>query len=63
MYILQYIFTLWIYAVSIAIWFVAVITGMTSTGLVGAESFPLVYLARSYAYAYLLTDEWPPLEA
>ena len=62
-YILQYIFTLWIYAVSIAIWFVAVITGKTSTGLVSAESFPLAYLARSYAYAYLLTDEWPPLEA
>ena len=62
-FVLQYVFTLWIYAVSIAIWFVAVITGKTSIGLVDAENFPLAYLARSYAYTYLLTDDWPPLEA
>jgi hypothetical protein len=60
--ILQYVFTLWIYAVSIAIWFVAVITGKTSAGLVDAERFPLAYLARAYVYGYLLTDVWPPLE-
>lgn len=61
-FVLQYVFTLWIYAVAIAIWVVAVITGKTSVGLVDAESFPLAYLARSYAYTYLLTDGWPPLE-
>ena len=40
----------------------AVFTGKTSTGLVDAMRFPLAYLARAYAYAYLLTDGWPPFE-
>lgn len=61
-WILQYVFQLWIYAVSIAIWIVAVITGRTSPELVGAERFPLAYFARSYAYSYLLTDRWPPID-
>lgn len=61
-WILQYVFLLWIHVVSIAIWLVAVITGKTSAGLVDAQRFPLAYLARSYAYTYLLTDRWPPLE-
>jgi hypothetical protein len=60
--ILQYVFLLWIYAVSIAIWVVAVIMGKTSAGLVDSERFPLAYMARSYAYSYLLTDKWPPLD-
>jgi hypothetical protein len=61
-WILQYVFLLWIYAVSLAIWLVAVITGRTSAGLVDAERLPLSYLVRSYAYTYLLTDRWPPLD-
>lgn len=60
--VLLYIFNLWIQAVSIALWFVAVITGRTPVGLADAARFPLAYLMRAYAYAYLLTDEWPPLE-
>jgi hypothetical protein len=61
-WVLQYIFMLWIYAVSIAIWVVAVIMGKTSAELVDAERLPLAYMARSYAYSYLLTDRWPPLD-
>lgn len=60
--ILQYIFLLWIYAVSIVIWLAAVVMGKTSSSLVDAERIPLAYMARSYAYSYLLTDKWPPLE-
>jgi hypothetical protein len=61
-WILQYVFLLWIYAVSLAIWLVAVITGKTSADLVDAERLPLAYMVRSYAYTYLLTDRWPVLE-
>jgi hypothetical protein len=60
--ILLYIFLIWIEAVSIALWFVAVIVGRTPTGLSGASGFPLAYLARAYAYGFLLTDRWPPLD-
>jgi Domain of unknown function (DUF4389) len=60
-WILQYVFLLWIYAVSIAIWLVAVVTGKTSASLVDAERFPMSYMVRSYAYTFLLTDKWPPL--
>ncbi len=52
-----------IQVVAIAIWFVAVIMGKTSPGLVDAEKFPLAYMARAGAYGALLTDQWPPLEA
>jgi hypothetical protein len=61
-FILLYVLRLWIRAVSIVIWLSAVIMGKTSAGLVDAERFPLAYLTRGYAYAYLLTDSWPPLE-
>jgi len=60
--ILQYVFILWVEVVAIAIWFVAVIMGKTSDGLVNAVRFPMAYLARATAYSYLLTDGWPPLE-
>jgi hypothetical protein len=60
--ILLHIVSLWIQAVSIALWFVAVITGRTSASLADAGRLPLAYLMRAYAYAYLLTDGWPPLE-
>ena len=60
--ILLYVFSLWIQAVAIALWFVAVITGKTPLALADAGRFPLAYMMRAYAYAYLLTDGWPPLE-
>ncbi len=61
--VLLYIFTIWIEVVAVAIWFVAVIVGKTSPGLVGALLFPISYLARATAYGALITDQWPPLEA
>jgi hypothetical protein len=60
--IIQYVFILWAEVVAIAIWFVAVFTGKTSTGLVDAIRYPLAYMARSYAYTFLLTDVWPTFE-
>jgi hypothetical protein len=60
--IIQYVFILWAEVVALAIWFVAVFTGKTSTGLVDATRFPLAYMARSYAYTFLMTDAWPPFE-
>jgi len=60
--VVLYVFSLWIQAVSIVLWFVAVITGRTSAGLADAARLPLAYFMRAYAYAYLLTDGWPPLE-
>jgi len=60
--VLLYVFNLWIQAVAIALWFVAVIMGKTSEGFVNAHLFPLAYMWRSYAYGYLLTDRWPPLD-
>ena len=61
-WILQYVFSIWIQVVSIAFWFVAVITGKTAASLIDAVRFPMAYMARSYAYAFLLTDGWPPLD-
>jgi hypothetical protein len=60
--ILQYVFTLWAEVVAVGLWFVAVIMGKTSANFVDAERFPLAYMARSYAYTYLLNDAWPPLD-
>jgi len=62
-WILQYVFSIWIQVVSIAFWFVAVFTGKTSASLIDAVRFPMAYTARSYAYMFLLTDGWPPLDA
>jgi type IV secretory pathway TrbD component len=60
--LLQYVFLLWIYAVSIVIWFVAVATARTSAELVDAARTARTYMARSFAYSSLLTDRWPPLK-
>jgi hypothetical protein len=60
--IIQYVFILWIEVVAIAIWFVAVFAGKTSPELVDAIRYPLAYMARSYAYTFLLTDVWPTFE-
>lgn len=61
-YVVQYIFTLWLYVVSIAIWFVAVIMGRTAPGLTEAMRMPMAYYVRSNAYFYLVTEGWPPFE-
>ncbi len=61
-YIVVYVFTIWIQLVSIAIWFVAVITGKTSPGLTEAIRFPVAYTVRASAYGLLLTDGFPPFE-
>lgn len=61
-YILNYAFVIWASAVAIAIWFVAVITGRTSAGLVGAQRIPMAYIARSTAYFALITERWPPMD-
>ncbi len=62
-WILLYVFSIWIQVVAIAFWFVAVFTGKTSASLIDAVRFPMAYTARGYAYMYLLTDVWPPLDA
>jgi hypothetical protein len=60
--IIQYFFILWLYVVSIGIWFVAVITGKTSPGLTGAMRYPMAYMTRAAAYSNLLVDVWPTFE-
>lgn len=60
--VLTYIFGIWMEAVAIALWFVAVIMGRTPAGLVNAQFFPFAYSARATAYWLLLTDRWPVLE-
>lgn len=59
--VLLYVFAIWIEAVSIAIWFVAVIMGKTGPGLTDAVRFPMSYSARAGAYMFLLTDTFPPV--
>lgn len=60
-FIMVYVFGLWLLAVAVAIWFVAVIMGKTSPGLTEAMRFPMSYLIRSSGYLLLLTDRYPPL--
>lgn len=60
-FILQYVFEIWLFAVSIAIWFVAVIMGKTPAGLTEAMRFPMSYYVRSTAYVFLMTDKYPPV--
>jgi len=59
-YIIQYVFEIWIFAVCVAIWFVAVIMGKTGPGLMEAYRFPIAFYARSTGYTLLLTDRYPP---
>jgi hypothetical protein len=60
--IVQYAMQLWVLAVAIAIWFVAVITGHTARSLMDAIRLPMAYITRSNGYFYLLTETWPPLD-
>ena len=61
-YIVQYVFSLWLFVVAIAIWFVAVITGKTSGGLIEAMRMPMAFYLRANAYFYLVTEDWPPFD-
>jgi uncharacterized protein DUF4389 len=60
-FILQYVMQIWLLVVAIGIWFVAVVTGRTPTGLSEAMHFPMSYYVRSTAYVYLITDAYPPI--
>ena len=61
-YIVQYVFSLWLFVVAIAILFVAVITGKTSGGLMEAMRMPMAFYLRANAYFYLVTEDWPPFD-
>ena len=61
-YVMQYIFSLWLLVVAVAIWFVAVITGRTSPGLMEAMRMPMAYYVRANAYFFLVTEDWPPFD-
>lgn len=60
--ILQYLFSLWLFAVAVVIWVVAVFTGKTGAGLMEAMRMPMAYYVRAAAYIYLVTEDWPPFE-
>lgn len=60
--ILQYLFSLWLLAVAVVIWVVAVFTGKTGAGLMEAMRMPMAYYVRAAAYIYLVTEDWPPFE-
>ncbi len=60
-YIIQYAFSIAIYLVAIAMWFVALFTGKSNEGMHNALTFLLGYVNRSYAYMMLVTDKWPPI--
>lgn len=59
--IVQYILQIWLLAVAIVIWFVAVVTGKTMPSLYEAMRFPMSFYVRSTAYVYLITDAYPSL--
>jgi hypothetical protein len=61
-FVMQYIFSLWLFAVSVAIWFVGVFAGRTTAGLMEATRMPMAYYVRSSAYLNLITEDWPPFE-
>jgi nitrate reductase NapE component len=61
-YIVQYVFSLWLFVVAIALWIVAVITGRTPTGLTEAMRMPMAFYLRANAYFYLITEDWPPFD-
>jgi small-conductance mechanosensitive channel len=60
--IVNYVMTLWLLILAIAMWFAAVFTGRTGEGLTGATRMPMAYYARANAYLLLLTEDWPPFD-
>jgi hypothetical protein len=61
-YIVQYVFSIWLFVVAIALWVVAVITGKTPQGLTEAMRMPMAFYLRANAYFYLVTEDWPPFD-
>jgi hypothetical protein len=61
-YIVQYVFSLWLFVVAVAIWFCGVFAGRTSAGLMEAMHMPMAYYIRANAYFYLITEDWPPFD-
>jgi hypothetical protein len=61
-YIVQYVFSIWLFFVAIAIWFCGVFAGRTSPGLMEAMRMPMAYYIRANAYFYLVTEDWPPFD-
>jgi hypothetical protein len=60
--IVNYVMTLWLLVVAIGMWFAAVFTGKTSENMTGAMLMPMAYYARTNAYIFLLTEDWPPFD-
>jgi hypothetical protein len=61
-YIVQYVFSIWLFVVAIALWVVGVITGKTPPALTEAMRMPMAYYLRATAYFLLLTEDWPPFD-
>lgn len=59
---MQYVFSLWLFVVAIALWVVGVITGRTPPALTEAMRMPMAYYLRATAYFLLLTEDWPPFD-
>jgi hypothetical protein len=61
-YVVQYVFSIWLFVVAIALWVVAVITGSTPPALTEAMRMPMAYYLRASAYFLLITEDWPPFD-
>ena len=61
-YIVQYVFSLWLFVVAVAIWFCGVFAGRTSAGLMEAMRMPMAYYIRANTYFCLITEDWPPFD-
>lgn len=60
--IVQYVLSIWLFILSVAIWFVGVFGGSTSAGLMEATRMPMAYYIRANAYFFLIAEDWPPFE-
>lgn len=59
---IQYVFSLWLFVVAVAVWFCGVFAGRTSPGVMEAMRMPMAYYIRANAYLYLVTEDWPPFD-
>ncbi len=59
--ILAYLFMLWAEIMAIAAWFVVLFTGRLPQGIHDQMVFSLRFIARANAYAFLLTEHYPPI--
>jgi hypothetical protein len=61
-YIVQYLFSIWLFVVAIAIWICGVFAGRTSASQMEAMRMPMAFYIRANAYFYLITEDWPPFD-